>query len=31
MPKVKTAFKERGFGTLTEIDVKATLKGEDRP
>lgn len=26
VPKVKAAFKEQGFGTLTEIDVKATLK-----
>jgi uncharacterized protein (DUF302 family) len=24
--KVKEAFKEQGFGTLTEIDVQATLK-----
>lgn len=24
--KVKEAFKEQGFGTLTEIDVRATLK-----
>ena len=32
VPKVKEAFKQQGFGTLTEIDVKATLKeklGED--
>lgn len=32
MPKVKEAFKQQGIGTLTEIDVKATLKeklGED--
>src|SRR5680860_906545 len=32
VPMVKEAFKEQGFGTLTEIDVKATLKdklGED--
>ncbi|MDA8368976.1 MAG: DUF302 domain-containing protein [Nocardiopsaceae bacterium] len=32
VPRVKEAFKEHGFGTLTEIDVKATLKeklGED--
>jgi uncharacterized protein (DUF302 family) len=26
VPKVKEAFKEQGFGTLTEIDVKSTLK-----
>lgn len=26
IPKVKEAFKEQGFGTLTEIDVRATLK-----
>jgi uncharacterized protein (DUF302 family) len=26
LPKVKEAFKEQGFGTLTEIDVRATLK-----
>jgi uncharacterized protein (DUF302 family) len=26
VPKVKEAFKQQGFGTLTEIDVKATLK-----
>jgi uncharacterized protein (DUF302 family) len=26
VPKVKAAFKEQGFGTLTEIDVQATLK-----
>jgi uncharacterized protein (DUF302 family) len=26
LPKVKEAFKEQGFGTLTEIDVTATLK-----
>jgi Uncharacterized conserved protein len=26
VPKVKAAFKDQGFGTLTEIDVKATLK-----
>lgn len=25
VPKVKEAFKAHGFGTLTEIDVKATL------
>jgi len=25
VPKVKEAFKAQGFGTLTEIDVKATL------
>jgi uncharacterized protein (DUF302 family) len=32
VPKVKEAFKAQGFGTLTEIDVQATLKekiGED--
>src|SRR6266508_4098310 len=26
VPKVKEAFKQQGFGTLTDIDVKATLK-----
>jgi uncharacterized protein (DUF302 family) len=26
VPRVKEAFKEQGFGTLTEIDVRATLK-----
>lgn len=26
VPIVKEAFKEQGFGTLTEIDVRATLK-----
>ena len=26
VPRVKAAFKEQGFGILTEIDVKATLK-----
>ncbi|MEU2723291.1 DUF302 domain-containing protein [Streptomyces smyrnaeus] len=26
VPKVKEAFKEQGFGTLTEIDVAATLR-----
>jgi uncharacterized protein (DUF302 family) len=26
VPKVKEAFKAHGFGTLTEIDVRATLK-----
>ena len=26
VPKVKAAFKEQGFGTLTEIDVQSTLK-----
>ena len=26
VPKVKAAFQEQGFGTLTEIDVQATLK-----
>ena len=25
VPKVKEAFKDQGFGTLTEIDVRATL------
>lgn len=25
VPKVKEAFKAKGFGTLTEIDVRATL------
>jgi uncharacterized protein (DUF302 family) len=32
VPRVKEAFKAQGFGTLTEIDVRATLKeklGED--
>jgi uncharacterized protein (DUF302 family) len=32
IPRVKEAFKAQGFGTLTEIDVRATLKetiGED--
>ncbi len=32
VPKVKEAFKAQGFGTLTEIDVRATLTeklGED--
>jgi uncharacterized protein (DUF302 family) len=32
VPKVKEAFQQQGFGTLTEIDVRATLKeklGED--
>jgi uncharacterized protein (DUF302 family) len=32
VPRVKEAFKAQGFGTLTEIDVQATLKeklGED--
>lgn len=32
VPRVKEAFAEQGFGTLTEIDVRATLKnkiGED--
>jgi uncharacterized protein (DUF302 family) len=26
VPRVKAAFKEQGFGILTEIDIKATLK-----
>lgn len=26
VPKVKEAFKVKGFGTLTEIDVRATLR-----
>ena len=26
VPLVKEAFKEKGFGTLTEIDVRATLR-----
>lgn len=26
VPKVKEAFKAKGFGTLTEVDVRATLK-----
>ncbi len=26
VPKVKEAFKEQGFGTLVEIDVRATLR-----
>jgi uncharacterized protein (DUF302 family) len=26
LPKVKEAFKAQGFGTLTEIDVQATLE-----
>ena len=26
VPKVKEAFKAKGFGTLTEIDVRATLE-----
>lgn len=26
VPLVKEAFKEKGFGTLTEIDVQATLR-----
>lgn len=26
VPKVKETFKAKGFGTLTEIDVRATLK-----
>jgi uncharacterized protein (DUF302 family) len=28
VPKVKEAFAEQGFGTLTEIDVQATLKAK---
>jgi uncharacterized protein (DUF302 family) len=28
VPKVKAAFHEQGFGTLTEIDVQATLKAK---
>jgi uncharacterized protein (DUF302 family) len=28
VPKVKEAFQEQGFGTLTEIDVQATLKNK---
>lgn len=26
VPRVRAAFKEQGFGILTEIDIKATLK-----
>lgn len=26
VPRVKEAFQEQGFGTLTEIDVRATLR-----
>lgn len=26
VPRVKEAFQQQGFGTLTEIDVRATLK-----
>lgn len=26
VPKVKEAFRQQGFGTLTEIDVRGTLK-----
>jgi uncharacterized protein (DUF302 family) len=26
VPRVKEAFAAQGFGTLTEIDVRATLK-----
>lgn len=28
VPKVKEAFAQQGFGTLTEIDVKATLEAK---
>lgn len=28
VPRVKAAFQEQGFGTLTEIDVQATLKAK---
>ncbi|MBE1579465.1 MULTISPECIES: DUF302 domain-containing protein [Pseudonocardiaceae] len=28
VPTVKEAFQEQGFGTLTEIDVQATLKNK---
>lgn len=28
VPKVKEAFQDQGFGTLTEIDVRATLKNK---
>lgn len=28
VPKVREAFQERGFGTLTEIDVQATLQSK---
>ncbi|SFB62798.1 Uncharacterized conserved protein, DUF302 family [Amycolatopsis marina] len=28
VPKVKEAFQAQGFGTLTEIDVRATLKNK---
>ncbi|MDQ3765832.1 MAG: DUF302 domain-containing protein [Actinomycetota bacterium] len=31
VPKVKEAFKEQGFGTLTEIDVRKNTQREDRP
>ncbi len=28
VPRVKEAFKAQGFGTLTEVDVQATLKNK---
>ncbi|HUY60700.1 MAG TPA: DUF302 domain-containing protein [Candidatus Dormibacteraeota bacterium] len=28
VPRVKAAFQAQGFGTLTEIDVQATLRGK---